>query len=235
MTVQILLTAGTTVSGWATQKSETCVRIDWGDGTVETPTGEPYVLDMYKFDISHDFAAGSYTVRFFKPAGANGIIRVFEFGNDSAHYYDPITELDARGGNFHLLRGGAGIHTLYTGDNSVGEARYSGCTALETVEFGHPQSIESLAFNGCSALGPNLEIPAQSVGIYAFRGCTGLRKVWIRETVTQMGDDVFYGTSPDLVVYCEAGAQPATWNTPWSETGSGTTATVVWGQKTKPW
>ena len=234
MTVQILLTAGTTVSGWATQESETCIRIDWGDGTTETPTGVFDGYDMYDVDLSHTFTAGTYTVRFSKPAGREGTIRQLYFGG-SVSNRDPIAEIDARGGTLGLVRGGAGIHTLYTGDNSVGNNYYAGCTALETAEFGQPQSIGNLAFDGCTGLGPNLEIPAQSVGIYAFRGCTGLRKVWIRETVTQMGDDVFYGTSPDLVVYCEADAQPGTWNVPWNETGSGTTATVVWGQKTRPW
>ena len=150
MTVQILLTAGTTVSGWATQESETCIRIDWGDGTTETPTGVFDGYDMYDVDLSHTFTAGTYTVRFSKPAGREGTIRQLYFGG-SVSNRDPIAEIDARGGTLGLVRGGAGIHTLYTGDNSVGNNYYAGCTALETAEFGQPQSIGSLAFDGCTA------------------------------------------------------------------------------------
>ncbi len=63
---------------------------------------------------------------------------------------------------------------------------------------------------------------------WAFAYCDRIRKVVIPNSVTSMGDSVFYMTFSLFAIYCEAESQPEGWDTEWLEMCA---ATVHWGYK----
>lgn len=78
---------------------------------------------------------------------------------------------------------------------------FTGCTALETVNFNNVTAIGNYAFNGCGKLGSTGAVDiskVQSIGNYTFRNCLSLQKVLI-DSIRSIGLGAFNGTQFELV------------------------------------
>ena len=133
----------------------------------------------------------------------------------------------------------------------LGSYTFYGCISLHDPDVkGTITSIGIYCFGKCVSLSENQILSASSISYRAYMECTQLRKVWIRDTVTQItGNEysngekkyagIFYGCSDDLVIYCESDSKPSGWDSEWDaksgDVGSWVRHTVIWGQKTRPW
>lgn len=103
------------------------------------------------------------------------------------------------------------------------------------------QLIDSYAFAHCEWL-DEFEIGAGTVMPSAFSESSEFR-VWLREGVTVVGEMAFErssdGYSGGLTLYCEADEKPDGWHNNFEliryDGSTPVRATVVWGQKTRPW
>ncbi len=80
---------------------------------------------------------------------------------------------------------------------SISYGAFHNCTSLETVDIRESSSLESIkttAFKGCTKL-ISIKIPnsVTTIGMEAFAYCTGLREVTIGNSVTDIGQNAFYG------------------------------------------
>lgn len=91
--------------------------------------------------------------------------------------------------------------------NQLGDAAFSGCTSLTNINYYiengyvqpdncHALNIPNNCFKGCTSLkGSNdkaqLDIYG-NVGDASFSGCTSLKKVWLSNSVTSIGNNAFY-------------------------------------------
>lgn len=83
-------------------------------------------------------------------------------------------------------------------------------TKIRSIEFEKGSVLESIKEN-------------------AFKGCRDLKSIVIPETVTSMGESVFYGWGKDQTIYIETLTEkPFGWNEKWSD---GCNANIVWGYK----
>lgn len=99
-------------------------------------------------------------------------------------------------------------------------------------------SADTNAFKGLSV--PYIEYGGQVMSENMFYANQYLSKVWIRETCTTIPASSysvapFFNTVSRPYVYVEANSKPAGFETYWDWTNSSSYATVVYGQKTKPW
>ena len=100
-----------------------------------------------------------------------------------------------------------------------------------------PMSAE--VFSYCPNI-QNIEFSGNTIGHYWFHHCDNLKKVWIRESCETIlgnpGSAPFQFCPDDLVLYAEADAKPAGWSNRFNYLDYYGTkkATVVWGQKTRP-
>ncbi len=111
---------------------------------------------------------------------------------------------------------------------TIGAGIFTGCSKLETVYL--PQTITVIpisAFYNCTSLSNIIfqDITTLTdIGSNAFYNNVSIVSFFIPINVTYVGSAVF-GSSPYLVVYCEAASKPAAWESNWS-TGVGS---VIWG------
>lgn len=225
--------------------------IDWGDGTTEELTGElkSVVLQgvtnyYYSGTATHNYQSGNYTLRFQRPRGSE-VLRIVRITN-SNNSKENVVSIDARGGTWLLPDMGditstsTRFTTLHVGNNPVGSVGFNNCAHLDVLTFGNNASIGDSAFGGCTSLGPNLEINAKTIVRTAFVDCSGLRKVWLRESVKTAGSylfdsDSYVGKLPIETIYCEADSKPEGWSNDWGIGVDRTEFNIVWGQKTRPW
>lgn len=255
LSVDLAFSAGTTISISLRSKAKQevfattafPVIISWGDGSTTVIEGEMEQVGAYYFytgTANHLYSPGTHTMRFFKPGGGERL-RGFTVRQDDGKA-DSITEIDSKRGSWLLpsintLRNKAiNLRTVNAGDSIADTTGFSNCTALSNLTFGSNAVIGELAFSGCTALGPNLEIGGKSFGYQVFADCSGLRKVWIRESVQIIkshlfDSDAYVGQLPLETIYCEADSKPDGWVTGWNQSVGGSSFPVVWGQKTRPW
>ena len=82
---------------------------------------------------------------------------------------------------------------LITGETSIGNDAFEGCTDLTSVIIGNGvTSIGSYAFEGCTGLtSVIIGNGVTSIGNSAFSGCTGLTSITIPNSVTSLGNGAF--------------------------------------------
>ena len=56
----------------------------------------------------------------------------------------------------------------------------------------------------------------RKIGLCAFSGCTALTEIVIPETVSSLGEWVFFNCTNLKTVYSETRAKPASWNKDWA-------------------
>lgn len=127
----------------------------------------------------------------------------------------------------------------------TGRDSFYGCPNLIDVDFYGALADQHGAFRYC----PNLlyaEIHSDQIRRrYGFEGSMLLEKVWLRETCTQItnpssGRSLFSGCGNNLTLYVEADSKPSGYTGEWNRYGlpgedNTKIATVVYGQKTRPW
>ena len=89
------------------------------------------------------------------------------------------------------------------------------------------KSIGAGAFEGCDSLSEiviNNYNNLESIGSYAFASCGSLEYVYIPESVTYMGEEVFR-YSP-VMICCAAESMPSGWDANWN---GGYDDNVIWG------
>lgn len=138
------------------------------------------------------------------------------------------------------------ISTIPGTVTKIGVSAFGHCTKITEITI--PSTVDqimSYAFDGCTGI-VNAEIAAkQLTSGKHFLNCTGLRKVWLRDTVETIGSNngqwsPFYGESSSCVLYIEAASAPAGWGS-YYDVRSGTTSanyqrlSKVYSQTTKPW
>ena len=147
----------------------------------------------------------------------------------------------------------------------IGEAAFSSCTGLSTVAVrATVQEIRSFAFLAARSISmwfsgedfeeaieadtiisafnqaldddcDKIEIRAKTIGNNAFAR-NYLRTVWLRDGLETITGNPFWLNHEPLTIYCEADSKPAGWAEDFALVANGgTKATVVWGQKTRPW
>lgn len=224
--------------------------VDWGDGTVESYAVTPNEVSSGRYrvtaDRSHSYSAGGnyeVTVSTGSPNENWTLSAIFGSNSDRS----VLTSVDLTGVSGWALStaNNTALTTVHLGNNTAGGYLGGGlykCTGLSTITFGDLAEIGNYALYGCTALGPTLEINARSIGAAAFTDCSGLREVWIRDTVETVGTHVFDSSSyigmlPIEMIYCEVDSQPSGWagntNNEWNR-GMGDLHPVTWGQKITP-
>ena len=232
-----LAEAGTVSLAFRTQPDH-WASVSWGDGTSEDLTGTTISSRVDEYSGSHSYQAGTFTLVLRVPVSVPWVtLRSFTLPASGA-----VRELHlTRTANLGMVfRAAAGLISADLADGNVADMGMQGCPDLTSASFGPDFYGGFRCFKDCTALGPNLEMSGSSYGLWAFQNCTALRKVWIRESVTNLGEGAFEDTSESLVVYVEADSQPATWTPNWDGAHlSGSSydryVTTVWGQKTRPW
>ena len=113
---------------------------------------------------------------------------------------DGVTSIGARA--FYGCKNLTGVK-LPNSVTSIGEWAFYGCTGLTGVTI--PNSVTSIgasAFSGCTGLtGMSIPKSVTSIGRVAFGYCSGLVYVLVHNAETSFDSDVFYGTSPGLILY----------------------------------
>ena len=109
----------------------------------------------------------------------------------------------------------------------INASTFSSCSALEIIKI--PEGvrvIEANAFYNCISL-QSITIPygVESIGIWSFGYCSLLKSIIIPNSVIYVEASAFEGTP--LVVYCEAEAQPDSWDDEWAQN----VKEVIWGYK----
>ena len=139
-------------------------------------------------------------------------------------YFGYIFGAQSYSGNFRYVP--ESLKTvIITGETSIGESAFSGCSNLTSVVIPEsvmsigdaafadcsnlmsvviPESVTSIGdfvFDGCSNL-TSVTMPdgVTSIGNYAFAGCSNLTSVTIPDSVTIMGDYAFVGCSNLTIV-----------------------------------
>lgn len=107
----------------------------------------------------------------------------------------------------------------------------------------HPDTkiINTYAFKKCTRL-TDIKIPNNVISIVrgAFWDCENLKSVTIPSSVVHVGSRAFFGCK-NVTFYCEAPAQPESWDEGWNEVEKTDDAapqkdscTIVWGYKPNP-
>lgn len=119
--------------------------------------------------------------------------------------------------------------------NSIGINSFRECNNLSFISFSGVSNIGDMAFVGCESL-QSITLPpsVRSVGIYAFAYCTSLKEVVISQgtqtlrynafyncpnlqsitlpaSINRIGENVFTGTSSNLVIYAPSGSYVQTY------------------------
>ena len=110
---------------------------------------------------------------------------------------------------------------------SIGGGAFNECVNLASVTMGeNVETIGYQAFCNCPNL-TSIDIPASvtTIEYNAFNGCR-LRKVFIPNTVAEMGSGIFYNPDGGLRIYCQCAEddQPDDWAYDWHGWN-----TVIWG------
>ena len=132
----------------------------------------------------------------------------------------------------------------------VGEYAFYSCVPFDFVPLVRQlTSIGNYAFAHCSSSAIYMELTTASVGYAAFGWCTGLRRIWMRNsvrtlTVTSSGSEEstvyispFYECSESLVLYAECAEvnKPSGWDNHFNVySGSTEVLIVIWQQLTEP-
>lgn len=135
-----------------------------------------------------------------------------------------------------------GLESIVFGSNhyNIGASAFQGCTGLSFVSV--PSNIDkviSFAFAGCTGI-INVEVGADEVQEQAFSGCTLLEKIWLRSSITTIGDTdngPWEGCRPGASLYCEPSSQPSGWKRSFDEYDNADDLHYLaqWGQTTAPW
>lgn len=236
--------------------------IDWGDGTPsEAYTGTDYARHTYAasgtYTITIVPVAGNEVTFVASATSAHDEVVRASFGTGVTEidsfafpYSEKLVELRMR--EVHIIGTGAFAAaplesvTFGTGPITIGMVNmgiiggaFQSC-ALESVQV--PQAVTLLGADSFrwSSLS-TAEVAAGTISYRAFGECDDLAQVWIRDTVQTINalswqNGPFEGcNASQLTIYCEADAKPDGWSEYWANVGENTTATVVWGQRTKPW
>lgn len=228
------------------------VEIYWGDGAHETFNwGTKQTSDTFHWwqnTASHRFTSYQVGMREIFVVASKSDATVVNFNGaysevNNINSPELLTYIDARYGAWESLylinaKYATKLKVVYVGDNTLAEYAFRECPAITTLTFGNNAEIGSYAFVDCTSLGPNLELNAASIGGTAFCDCSGINKVWIRDTVEEIGpyifdSDSYVGSLPISMIYCEADSKPSGWNYQWNYGMSGEFS-VTWGQKTSP-
>ncbi len=105
---------------------------------------------------------------------------------------------------------GNGVKEIYP-------SAFESCKNLETVIFGDSvEGIYAEAFQHCEKL-KDVVLPAslKEITYRAFAYCESITSIVIPKGVTKIIEDAFYSNSSLTNVYCEAEAQPSTWEAKW--------------------
>lgn len=78
-------------------------------------------------------------------------------------------------------------------------------------------AIETKAFESCDLTEISIPSSITKIGSNVFDSCKALKKIWISKSVENMGYQCFYDCDENLVIYCEAENQPATWDQDWNK------------------
>lgn len=98
--------------------------------------------------------------------------------------------------NVKTLKVGAGI-------TDIKDSSFSGYSALETVMFNSDISkIGAKAFYGCSKMTSISINGTKTIGASAFANCSSLGSLFIPETITEIGENAFKGTSSNFYLVC---------------------------------
>ena len=129
--------------------------------------------------------------------------------------------------------------TISNRDTTVGTGLLAGSSKVETLRISCnlPNGVITNSINKNSTL-KYVEIGG-NIKKTAFVGCTGLLKVWIRESCTEIevgttaSDKPFYGNTR-LVIYAEADNKPDGWADDFNQISTTAYASVNYGVKTSP-
>lgn len=172
----------------------------------------------------------------------------------------------ANAGGFRGITSLAGIVFSESDMSSIGTSSFQDCANLSTVDLTGIKEIGQSAFEGCGSLAGlsipasvaivksyafryaglvNLQLAAEAIEGEAFANCSKLQNVWIRQNVTNLGNDAGVVTdypwnecNKSAVLYCEESAKPETWGYEYNVYGFASEArtrlTTVWGQTESP-
>lgn len=105
-----------------------------------------------------------------------------------------------------------------------------GPNATVIVLPGSIKTIKTNSFNSSKYLGTLvLKNGILKIEDYAFANCSSLTNVVIPKSVSCMGPHVFYASSNDLKIFCEANQKPSNWNESFCGNGE-----VYWYSETTP-
>lgn len=120
-------------------------------------------------------------------------------GNDFKTYAQAITNLPSGGGGGTEMEDGLVMRTLsgtYYNDrvSMIGGYAFSGCSALQSIDFPNCKKVDGYAFNNCKSLvTANLSL-CERLGGAAFNNCSLLSNVNL-QNCTYIDDNAFYRCS----------------------------------------
>lgn len=117
---------------------------------------------------------------------------------------------------------------VLSGTSSIGNSTFYGCTVLDTVDLTGVKDIGEKAFYNCKAL-TNIDLPDTiSIGDSAFSGCTSVTEVHMSK-VEAIGASAFAGIKNEVQVTAEMATPPEVDGTPFANAAAGSTISVPAG------
>ena len=196
-------------------KASKPVKIDWGDGTVETVDGN-ISQKTHTYDSVSEFTVKVSNIKTFAANANNGTW--YSTTSQNRYTLKELVNLNKAVTSIgdHAFFNCANLVDMTIPDNvtSIGDHAFQGCSGLTSVTI--PDSVTSIgvnAFTNCKGLmSIIIGDGVTSIGQYAFESCSGLTNVTIGNGMASIGRDAFYECTSTTDVYCYPNPINLTWD-----------------------